>query len=181
MRWTETGLTFVPTSQKIEDFAAVIGYAMVGLGCQSSGFVHGIGKNYPFRGIYFRGKSVDQLQQDLNALHLPGLKFRRVSAPNERGQATTGIFVEVSDWDDWNPTELSFHLMRLACRYNPPNPFAELTGGQERTFNIHVGSTAWWEALHRDGARVDVNRFLREWRQKALAYQQQSRKYWLYN
>lgn len=181
MRWPETGLTFVPTSQKIEDFAAVIGYAMVGLGCQSSGFVHGIGRSYPFRGIYFRGRSVDLLERDLNALHIAGLKFRKVAGTNERGQPATGVFVEVADWDDWNPTELSFQLMRLACRYNPPNPFAALSGAQERTFNIHVGSNAWWEALRRDGARVDLNRFLRDWREKALVYRQQSRKYWLYN
>ncbi len=180
MRWTETGLNFVPTSQGIQDFSAVMGYAMVGLGCEFSGFTHGIGKSYQFRGIYFKGKSLDQLEADLNALRLPGLKFRRVSAPDEKGQPKTGVFVEVADWDDWNPTELSFHLMRLACRYNPPNPFAKLSPINTRSFNIHVGSAAWMAALKRDGAKVDVEGFLRDWREKAKAYQQQSRRYWLY-
>ncbi|HYD83810.1 MAG TPA: DUF1343 domain-containing protein, partial [Opitutus sp.] len=32
MRWPETGLKWVPTSPMIQDFSAVIGYAMVGLG-----------------------------------------------------------------------------------------------------------------------------------------------------
>ena len=30
MRWPETGLTFVPTSQHVRDFAAVVGYALRG-------------------------------------------------------------------------------------------------------------------------------------------------------
>lgn len=181
MRWPETGLRFVPTSTAIQDFAAVIGYAMVGLGCEYSGFVHGIGKSYQFRGIHYKGKTVDQLEKDLTALRLPGLKFRKVSAPNERGQSTLGVFVEVADWDAWNPTELSFHLMRLACRYNPANPFAKLSPAETRTFNIHVGSAAWMTALKRDGARVDLEGNLRSWREKAAVYQQQSKKYWLYN
>jgi uncharacterized protein YbbC (DUF1343 family) len=182
MRWTETGLTFVPTSTRIQDFASVMGYPMVGLGTISSGFAHGIGKDYPFRGIYFKGKTTDQLEKDLNALKLPGLKFRKVAGVDEKGQPATGVYVEVSDWDDWNPTDLNFYLMRLACRYSPPNPFAKLKGTpQERTFNIHVGSKAWWDALARDGAKVDVEGFIRDWREKAKVYQQQTRKYWLYN
>jgi hypothetical protein len=100
---------------------------------------------------------------------------------DEKGQPATGVYVEVSDWDDWNPTELNFHLMRLACRYSPTNPFARLTPAQERTFNIHVGPKVWLDALKRDGARVDVEGFLKDWREKAKVYQQQTRKYWLYN
>ena len=182
MRWPETGLTFVPTSPAIQDFAAVMGYPMVGLGSNNnSGFSHGIGKQYPFRGIYFKGKTAEQLEKDLNALRLPGIKFRKVAGVDDKGQSVTGVYVEVSDWDDWNPTELNFHLMRLACRYSPANPFAKLTAAQEKTFNIHVGSRAWLEALKRDGARVDVEGFLKDWREKAKVYQQQSKKYWLYN
>lgn len=182
MRWPETGLRFVPTSPLVQDFAAVVGYAMVGLGCEYSGFKHGLGPSYPFRGLSFRGKNADVLIRDLTALNLPGLGFRKVSVPaaNGNGQAVTGVYVEVTDWDDWNPTELSFHLMRLACVYDPPNPFAKLAARESRSFNIHVGSTAWWNALRRDGARVDVAAFRQDWRQRAAIYQQQTRRYWLY-
>jgi hypothetical protein len=90
------------------------------------------------------------------------------------------VYVEVSDWAAWNPTELSFQLMRLACRYNPPNPFAKLSPENVRTFEIHVGSGAWWTALKRDGAKVDVEAFRRDWEARAKIYQQQTKKYWLY-
>ncbi len=180
MRWPETGLTFVPTSPMIRDFAAVVGYAMIGLGCEYSGFTHGIGKEYPFRGISFRGKKPDTLIRDLEALKIPGLGYRKVSVAGANGQPANGVYVEVVDWDDWNPTELSFHLMRLACVYNPPNPFAKLPAKETRSFNIHVGSMQWWQALTRDGAKVDLPGFLATWRERTAIYQQQSRKYWLY-
>jgi uncharacterized protein YbbC (DUF1343 family) len=181
MRWPETGLAYVPTSPNVPDFAAVVGYAMVGLGCEQSGFKWGIGKAYPFRGLSFKGRTADLLEKDLNALHLPGLQFRKITAPDAHGRPGNGVYVEVADWDAWNPTELSFHLMRLACRYSPPNPFAALGSAQARTFNIHVGSTAWWQALYHDGAKVRVESFLKDWRERNRVYQEQTKKYWLYH
>jgi uncharacterized protein YbbC (DUF1343 family) len=181
MRWPETGLRFVPTSPMVRDFPTVMGYAMVGLGCEYSGFKHGIGASYPFRGLTFKGVTADQLIRDLTARDIPGLSYRKVTVPDPAGSPKEGVYVDVSNWQAWRPTELSFELMRLACRYNPPNPFAKLDGVEARSFNIHVGSTAWWNALKRDGARVDVEGNIAAWRTQALNYQQLTRKYWIYN
>jgi len=180
MRWPDTGLPFIPTSPYVQDFSSVVGYAMTGLGCEIGGFTWGIGRSYPFRGISYRGKTAEQLEQALRALRLPGLSFVRVSAPDAAGKPVTGVYIEVTDWDAWHPTELSFHLMRLACQWSPTNPFASATPDKVSLFKKLVGSGAWWTAIRRDGARVDVNGFLADWRTRALVYQQQSRRYWLY-
>ncbi|HWA27674.1 MAG TPA: hypothetical protein VG734_18605, partial [Lacunisphaera sp.] len=45
---------------------------------------------------------------------------------------------------------------------------------------IHVGSTAWYDALAKEGMRVDVPLHLKNWAQRAATYQALSRKYWLY-
>lgn len=181
MRWPETGLRFVPTSPMVRDFPAVMGYAMTGLGCEYSGFKHGIGSQHPFRGLTFKNVTADRLVRDLTALNLPGLAFRKLTAPGPDGKPREGVYVDVVNWQAWRPTELSFHLMRLACVYDPPNPFQKITPVQMRSFNIHVGSTAWWNTLRRDGARVDVAGNVAAWRAQALSYQQLTRKYWLYN
>ena len=180
MRWPDTGLKFIPTSPLVRDFPAVMGYAMIGLGCEFSGFKHGIGPLYPFRGLAFKGVTADHLIQDLSNLKIGGLTYRKVTGPDLDGTIKEGVYVEVTDWTAWRPTELSFELMRLACRYNPPNPFAKLGAKDMRSFNIHVGSTAWWEALKRNGAQVDLAGSEAAWQAKDLAYQQASRKYWLY-
>lgn len=180
MRWPETGLKWVPTSQYIQDFGAVVGYPMTGLGTYLGKFSHGIGKHYAFRGISHPKIRSAALARILNARQMPGLNFRVVQVPGENGKPVTGLYAEVVDYDAWRPTELNFHLMQLACRYDGQNPFSAASPAQERGFLIHMGSTAFYEALKRDGAGVDLNAFLRDWENKARVYQQESRKYWLY-
>jgi uncharacterized protein YbbC (DUF1343 family) len=180
MRWPETGLAFTPTSPFVQDYASVMGYAMTGLGCEIGGFSHGVGRLYPFRGIAYKGRPVDQLQKELEAFRLPGLAFAKVTAADASGKPVMGVYVEVTDWDAWRPADLSFYLMRLACRWSSSNPFANASSEKVSLFNKLVGSHAWWTALRRDGARVDVEGFLADWHQRALVYQQQVRRYWLY-
>ncbi|OAM88812.1 DUF1343 domain-containing protein [Termitidicoccus mucosus] len=183
MRWPDTGLNFVATSPYVQDFSAVMGYAMTGLGCQIGGFRHGIGTQYPFRGLSHNGRSVDELLRQLNALGVSGLAFRKVTLTAPKGGASKGIglYVDVVNWDAWRPTELSFYLMRLACQLGGNNPFAAAKPADARSFNIHTGSPEWWDALKRDGAKVSVASFVQKWQREAAAYQQASRKFWLYN
>ncbi|MFI5357766.1 MAG: DUF1343 domain-containing protein [Opitutales bacterium] len=181
MRWSETGLTWIATSPMIPDFSAVLGYPMVGLGTYIGGFSHGVGARYPFRGIWNPRVKDDVLLRELTALNLPGLSYRRISVPGRNGKPATGLYIEITDYDDWRPTELNFYLMALACKYDGRNPFATAPAMTINGFLKHLGSTAFYQALKRDGARTDVAAFIREWEEKDRIYQQQSRKFWLYN
>ncbi len=187
MRWPDTGLTWVATSAYLPDFSAVVGYPMTGLGCYMGnahvgGFTHGVGAMYPFRGLSNRFVSSEVLERQLATLNLPGLQFRRVSVPSPRtGLPATGIYIEVTDWDEWNPTELNFYLMVLDCKYTPRNPFAAAPPPLVRMFLDHMGSTAFFRDLVAHGARVDVDAYVRLWRARAQAYRNQSRRFWLYD
>lgn len=181
MRWPETGLAWVPTSPFIPDFAAVEGYPMTGLGCQLGGFTNGIGSAYPFRGIMYHGVRIDALEKELRALRIPGIDFRRVSVPNAKtGQPGIGLYVEITDWDQLRPTELSLQMMRLACKYDIHNPFASAQKKDLNLFLKVMGSTALYNDLATRGARIDVDAYLRDWQTRNAIYQQQSRRYWLY-
>lgn len=180
MRWPETGLTFVPTSTMIQDFAACQGYAMTGLGCILGGFTHGVAQQYPFRGISHQTVKIDVIEKELRALNLPGIQFRRVSVPNRKGNPAVGLYVEITDYDDWQPTDLSFHLMKLSCKLEKKNVFAAATPAERRTFKIHVGSASFFNDIAAKGASVDIDTWLRLWREQAKIYQDQSKRYWLY-
>ncbi len=180
MRWPETGLKWVATSPYIQSYEAVIGYAMVGLGCQNSGWYSGIGKDFPFRGIGFPKKKPDEIIAALDAYKIPGIHLAKRDGHDREGKIVTGVYVEVSDWEAWRPTELSFYMHKQAEKWSPLKVFATLTTAEQRTFQIHVGSTAWYDALRRDGGRVDVATFLKNWSERAAVYQQQVKKYWLY-
>ena len=181
MRWPETGLPFIGTSGLVLDFSACEGYPMTGLGCILGGFRHGVGDQFPFRGISHLGVKIDPLEKELRALNVPGIQFRRVTVPNAKtGQPGVGLYIDITDREAWAPTELSFWLMKLACKLEAKNPFATATDAQRRTFLVHMGSQAFFNDLVANGRNVDVAKWLRLWREQGKVYQDQSRKFWLY-
>lgn len=180
MRWPDTELKWVPTSPNIPGYEAAIGYAMIGLGCEQSGWTWGIGRDYHFRGIGYPKKKPEEIIAALEDFKIPGIKLVKRDGRDRDGKIITGVYVEVSDWDAWRPTELSIYMHKLAEKWSTKKVFASLNKEQQRTFQIHVGSTAWYDALARDGMRVDVATFVKNWTERAALYQQQSKKYWLY-
>ena len=180
MRWPDTGLKWIATSPMMPSYEATVGYAMVGLGCQNSGWFSGIGREFPFRGIGFPGKKPDDIIKALDAYRIPGVAFVKRSGLDRDGKPISGVYVEVTDWEKWHPTELAFYMQKQAAIWQRLNPFIALTATEQRTFTIHVGSNAWFAALRREGPRIDVASFIANWSERAKIYQEQSRKYWLY-
>ncbi len=186
MRWPETGLKWVPTSGLLPDWDAVQGYPMVGLATfwdpprMDIGFRHGLGPNFPYRGLSFKGVALDTLERELRGLDVAGVRFRRVQTVDRQGRPMAGMYVDIVDYDAWQPTELNVHLMKLACRLSGSNPFTAAPGRSFDLFLRHLGSAAFLAALARDGANLDAPAWVRKWQEEAAIYRQQSRKYWLY-
>ena len=178
MLWTKTGLRWVPTSPYIPDLSAVLGYAMTGLGAQEGGFSHGIGTPYPFRLLRYEGKSPEQIKAALESKRIPGLSYRIVKTLSATGTPLSGVYVSVTNWDRARPTELSFHMMRLAVVWSSSNPFA--ASKNPGLFNKHVGSTAWWDEINLRGAGARVDAFVDQWVEQARNFQQQAKRYWIY-
>lgn len=180
MLWPATGLKWVTTSPMVPSYEAAVGYAMVGLGCQNSGWSSGIGREHHFRGINFKGKNPDEIIKAMSAYKIPGVAFVKREGRDRDGKPAVGVYVEVTDWAAWNPTEVSFYMQKQAARWSLLNPFSTLSASEQRTFNIHVGSEAWFNELRRVGGRIDVAPFMKNWTERAKVYQESSRKYWLY-
>lgn len=180
MRWPDTGLKWVPTSPKMPDYTAVLGYPMTGLGCYLGGFRHGVGDQYLFRGISHLSLKSELVERELKAYNIPGLKLEKISVTNSDGKPGTGIYINIVDFEAWRPTELSFYLMKLACKLEPKNPFAAAPQGIANGFVRHLGSASFFDALKREGSKVDVDAFVRDCQAKCLAYQQQTKRFWLY-
>lgn len=178
MLWTKTGLRWVPTSPYIPDLSAVLGYAMTGLGAQEGGFSHGIGTPYPFRLLRYEGKSPEQIKAALESKRIPGLSYRIVKTLSATGTPLSGVYVSVTNWDRARPTELSFHMMRLAVVWSSSNPFA--ASKNPGLFNKHVGSTAWWDEINLRGAEARVDAFVDLWVEQARNFQQQAKRFWIY-
>lgn len=180
MLWPATGMRWTPTSPAIPDLSAAMGYAMTGLGAQLGDFQHGYGTTYPFRMLTYPDREPEALVRAFRELRVPGLDYRAVTAPTTNGFERSGAFVLVTDWDRLRPTQISFEMMRLACRWSQENPFTAAPENQQVLFNKHVGSTEWWEAITQQGGRVDVQRYVDRWAAEARAFQQRSRSFWIY-
>lgn len=178
MLWPQTGLQWIPTSPYVPNLSAVLGYAMTGLGAQIGGFTHGIGTPHPFRMLKFKGKSDTQILRALSKRRIPGLSFKIIKTENKDGQPIEGVYVQVADWNQVRPTELSFHMMQLSAEWAAENPFQSATSSG--LFNKHVGSTEWWEEISKYGKNALVNRFITKWSAQAREFQRQHQQFYLY-
>ena len=186
MRWPDTGLKWVATSPMVQSFDAAVGYTLVNLGCQNTDWFSGIGKDYVFHSIGFsknpKGpkKKPEEIIAAMEAYKIPGISFVKRDGRFPDGKPAQGVYVEITDWEKWNPTELCLYMHKQAEKWSPIKVFATLTSAEQRTFQIHVGSTAWYDALARDGLRVDPAPFVKNWTERAAVYQLAVKKYWLY-
>jgi uncharacterized protein YbbC (DUF1343 family) len=182
MRWTDTGLKWRETSPFVQDLNAAFGYPMTGLGCQLGGFSHGLGASFPFRVLEYNGRTPEQVCAALNAERIPGLSFRIITV-SVHGKQDKGVYVDITDWDALRPTEVSFHMMKLAARWaresGRGNPFA-VTGDPRELFCKHVGDLSFCNALIRNAAAVDIQPYLDKWAQADSAFQSRSKKFWIY-
>ena len=97
MLWPETNLDWIPTSPYIPNFAAVLGYAMTGLGAQEGSFSHGIGTPYPFRLLSHKKVTSDRLLKRLKALDIAGLDFKIIRTRNTKGDPVSGVYVGINN------------------------------------------------------------------------------------
>lgn len=176
MQWPDTGLRWVPTSPAIPNYAAVLGYAMSGLGCQIGPFQHGYGCEYPFRFLTYKNKSPYDIAKRLRAKQIQGLDFKVIK--NRAGKE--GVYIVVSDFEKLKPTELSFHLMTITCGYEKTNPFVAASNSNALLYNKHVGSAQWWNEITTKGANANVGYYLAKWQISSKKFQDFSRNFWLY-
>ncbi len=180
MTWPQTGLDWHPTSPNIPNLDSVAGYPMTGLGAQLGNFRHGIGTPHPFRLLSFEGKKAVEIKSELDQIDLDGLDFKLKSVRDDSGKLIEGVYIVLSDWNAWNPTELAFEMMRIAAKWESPNPFREATEAEMKLFNKHVGSSLWWKSFLNEGSSVSVTQFIRDWDLEAKEFRNQIQNFLLY-
>lgn len=179
MLWPDTGLEWIPTSPNIPSFAAALGYAMTGLGAQEGGFKHGIGTSYPFRLLSHPLLSPEEIIRQLTIYNIKGLAYQIVQTEDAKGRPIQGVYVGINNWQDCQPTELSFYMMDCVRLINPKNPF--LNSENPDLFNKHVGSFLWWKELIQNKHRPRVNHFLKLWKSERDRFSKTVQNYLIYN
>ncbi len=180
MTWPQTGLKWIPTSPNIPTLDSVAGYPMTGLGAQMGKFKHGIGTPQPFRFLTFDGISPADLKTELDNLNIAGLSFQLKTLKNNSGKDIEGVYIVLTDWSKWRPTELAFYMMQLSAKWEAPSPFTQAKESEVTLFNKHVGSSAWWNHLFQSGASCEPRKFLIRWDTEIRSFKDKVSKYYLY-
>jgi len=153
---------------------------MTGLGAQMGKFKHGIGTSKPFRFLTYGNKTPTDLKKELDQIGIGGLEFKLMSLVNSSGKKVEGVYIVLKDWNDWDPTELAFHMMKLSAKWESPSPFTQAKESEITLFNKHVGSTLWWDHLADEGPNCDVQGFLSSWDKQVEIFRDRTQKYYLY-
>jgi uncharacterized protein YbbC (DUF1343 family) len=185
MVWTDTGLKWIPTSPNIPSVGAAFGYSLTGLArpIEKVGlFAFGVGTPYPFRLLNYPGRKPAELAATMNRLGLGGLHFDERDYRDEKGDHS-GVYVNITNWNAVDPTKLAFEMMKLDAAWAPGgNPYAKLSDKDyQRSFEIYVGSSSWWQELRARGGNADVEGYFKTWDAQDAAFQKWSQQWWLYS
>ncbi|MBE6401929.1 MAG: DUF1343 domain-containing protein [Verrucomicrobia bacterium] len=184
MLWRDTGLDWIPTSPYIANPDAAEGYAMTGLGCCIGKFSHTFTASReplrlvrPFRFLGYPGKNEREMADLVNSFRIAGLR----GVPAVLGNGTAkGALLAVSDWRIFRPTEISFHMMRQCCAWGKRNPFADARGNDKSLFLKHLGDEKFFNALCREGAKIDIKAWCSRWEARAAEFRRSVADYRLY-
>jgi len=153
MRYAETGLPWVIPSPNLPTLATANVYPGTCL-FEGPTISEGRGTTLPFEIIGAPWLDGERLAADLNALDLPGLRWRPVAFTPRHGRiyvdtACFGVQLHPTDLDTFRPVTAALHLL-AACRAQDPATFgwrAPWEGGRHRPIDLLTGTNAVREAI----------------------------------
>ena len=182
MTFDQTGLPWVLTSPHVPHATSSFYYAASGILGEFSFMSIGVGYTLPFQ--LFAKDSIDAsaLSQRLNDLHLPGVLFRPIYLKPfyavGQGKNYSGVQFYLTDYKKVRLTEIQFYVMQeMAALYPNKKCFGPETEKRYDMFDKVCGSDQIRLLM---AINMKVEDMLPYWRKDEAAFQQLSKKYYLY-
>lgn len=181
MLYSDTGLEWIPASPHIPEAVTALHYPTSGIMGELGIMSIGVGYTLPFRTFAAEGVDAGAFARDLNALGLPGVRFRAISYKPfyqfGKGRVLSGVQVYITDWRGVSATDIQFEVLRLFSRLRPGRGvFSTVPKIKLRMFDIVCGSRQIRLKINKgdwDGAR-------RYWHKDDHKFRKLSEKYMLY-
>ncbi|MBW8324925.1 MAG: DUF1343 domain-containing protein [Prolixibacteraceae bacterium] len=178
----QTGLPWVLTSPHVPHATSPFYYAASGILGEFSFMSIGVGYTLPFQ--LFAKDSIDAsaLCQRLNELHLPGVLFRPIYLKPfyavGQGKNYSGVQFYLTDYKKARLTEIQFYVMQVMAELYPDKKcFGPDTEKRYDMFDKVCGSDQIRFLMSKN---MKVEDMLPYWRKDEAAFQQLSKKYYLY-
>ncbi|WP_249598610.1 exo-beta-N-acetylmuramidase NamZ family protein [Peribacillus frigoritolerans] len=176
MDYDDTGLPFVLPSPNMPTVSTTFAYPATGL-IEGTNVSEGRGTTKPFELIgapYING---DELAGKLNALRLPGVKFRAASFTptfsKHAGKLSHGVEIYITDRKEFKAVPTGLHIIKTIQDLYPGD-FEFLAANN---FNLLIGN-GWIMSRIKEG--TTVNEILKEYQVKQDAFKKVRKNYLLY-
>lgn len=176
MDYDDTGLPFVLPSPNMPTVSTTFAYPATGL-IEGTNVSEGRGTTKPFELIgapYING---DELAGKLNAIRLPGVKFRAASFTptfsKHAGKLSHGVEIYITDREEFKPVPTGLHIIKTIQDLYPGD-FEFLAANN---FNLLIGN-GWIMSRIKEG--TTVNEILKEYQVKQDAFKKVRKNYLLY-
>ena len=182
MTWDETGLEWIPASPHIPYPQSAIYYPVTGILGELYFINMGVGYPLPFQTIGAPWFNADSLATNLNALNLPGVRFRPIHYKpyysTSKGELCGGVQIYITDYEKARLTEIQFYVMQVVKEMYPHRDiFKEAPQNRFQMFDKVCGTNFIREKFSETYRWADVKEYFEK---DEAAYRQLSSKYYLY-
>ncbi|MFA1710391.1 exo-beta-N-acetylmuramidase NamZ domain-containing protein [Peribacillus frigoritolerans] len=176
MDYDDTGLPFVLPSPNMPTVSTTFVYSATGL-IEGTNVSEGRGTTKPFELIGAPYINSDELAGKLNALRLPGVKFRAASFTptfsKHAGKLSHGVEVYITDREEFKAVPTGLHIIKTIQDLYPGD-FEFLAANN---FNLLIGN-GWIMSRIKEGS--SVNEIMKEYQVKQDAFKKVRKNYLLY-
>ncbi|MCK2017839.1 exo-beta-N-acetylmuramidase NamZ family protein [Peribacillus frigoritolerans] len=176
MDYDDTGLPFVLPSPNMPTVSTTFAYPATGL-IEGTNVSEGRGTTKPFELIGAPYINSDELAGKLNALRLPGVKFRAASFTptfsKHAGKLSHGVEIYITDREEFKAVPTGLHIIKTIQDLYPGD-FEFLAANN---FNLLIGN-GWIMSRIKEG--TTINEILKEYQVKQDAFKKVRKNYLLY-
>lgn len=184
MSFAETGMPWVLPSPHIPNPEAAIMYPVTGILGELYYMNIGVGYTEPFKLICASWVDAEELSRRMNALNLPGLKFRPIHIKPfysvGKGENLQGVEIYVTDKDAAPLSLTQFYVMQELADMHPDKAVFKEGNADPKRFDMFDKVSGSKEIRRRFSENHKVADIIDYWNKDADAFKQRSAKYHLY-
>lgn len=181
MTFDETGLPWVPTSPHIPHEYSVYYYVSTGVMGELGVFSEGVGYTLPFQ--VFAAEWIDEteLAKNMNALGLPGVRFRPIVFKpfygRDEGKTLHGVQIHFTEYEKAELMKLQFYFMQVHHKMYPDVKVFEMGKNRWSMFDKVTGTDQIRKRFSKNYSVSDISDYLNK---DITSFLEKSNNYYLY-
>jgi len=182
MVYTDTNLPWVLPSPHMPQAETSYYYPATGILGELGYMSIGVGYTLPFQMVAAQWINSAEFADALNALELPGVKFRPINVKPfysvGKGENMGGVQIYITDYEKAHLTSIQFYIMQEIARLYPEKEvMANADNGRFRMFDLVSGSNFIREKFSETKQYKDIEV---HWNKDVESFKELSKKYYMY-